>query len=59
MNRMTGIILAVLGVVAIVVAYVVFNGVGGGGHYKADASAALGVVLVLVGLFAMMRKQAA
>jgi hypothetical protein len=58
MNRTTGIVLAVLGLIGIVLAFVVFNGLGGlgGGHNKADASFAVGVILLVVGIFAMMRK---
>jgi hypothetical protein len=58
MNRTTGIVLAVLGIIGIVLAFVVFNGLGslGAGHNKADVSFAVGVILLLVGIFAMMRK---
>jgi hypothetical protein len=58
MNRTTGIILAVLGLIGIVLTFVVFNGLGGigAGHNKADASFVLGVILLVVGIYAMLRK---
>jgi len=57
MNRMTGIVLAVLGVIGILLAFFVFNGLGGlgSGHNRADAVFVLGVILLIVGIFGMMR----
>ncbi len=65
MNRMTGIILAVVGVILAILAVIPtnlmgrLNGVGGSGHYTADAVLALGVVLLIVGIFGMMRSKSA
>jgi hypothetical protein len=61
MNRTTGIVLAVIGIIAIVLAFVVFNGVGGlgAGHNKADLSFAVGVILLIVGAVFALRGNAA
>ncbi len=59
MNRTLGIILVVLGLVGIVVPFVVpsLGGVGvPPGHLKADGLLVLGIVLLVVGVFGMMRK---
>jgi protein-S-isoprenylcysteine O-methyltransferase Ste14 len=57
MNRTVGIVLAVLGLIGIVLAFLVFNGLGGlgAGHNKADASLALGVILLVVGMLLLVR----
>jgi uncharacterized membrane protein HdeD (DUF308 family) len=58
MNRMTGIVLAVLGVIAIIIGFVVFHGVGWPHPKSGDLAVLLGVVLIIVGLFGMARKAA-
>jgi hypothetical protein len=57
MNRTVGIILVVLGLIGIALTFFYFNGLGGTGHLKADSSFVVGVILLLIGLFGMMRKQ--
>ena len=61
MNRTTGIVLVVIGIIGIVLAFVVFNGVGtpGAGHNKADAAFAVGVILLIVGAVFALRGNAA
>ncbi len=53
MKRAHGIALTVLGIILIVVALVVLNGLGavGAGHTRADVFVALGVVFIVVGAF--------
>ncbi len=58
LKRVNGIVLTVLGIIFIVAAFVVLNGLGGvgAGHNKADVSFALGVILVVVGAFIMVTR---
>lgn len=58
LKRVNGIVLTVLGIIFIVVAFVVLNGLGGvgAGHNKADVSFALGVILLVVGAFIMVTR---
>lgn len=60
MNRTTGIVLAVIGIIGIVLAFTVFNGVGspGSGHNKADLSLVVGVILLIVGAVFALRGSA-
>ncbi len=53
LKRVHGIVLTVLGIILIVVALVVLNGLGGvgTGHTRADVFVALGVVFIVVGAF--------
>ncbi|HEV2404029.1 MAG TPA: hypothetical protein VGR88_01170 [Ktedonobacterales bacterium] len=53
LKRGNGIVLAVLGIILIVVAFVVLNGLGGvgAGHTRADVFVVLGVVFIVVGAF--------
>jgi drug/metabolite transporter (DMT)-like permease len=58
LKRVNGIVLTVLGIIFIVVAFVVLNGLGGvgAGHTKSDVSFALGVILLVVGAFIMVTR---
>lgn len=53
LKRVHGILLAVLGIILIVVAFVVLNGLGGlgAGHTSADVFFALGAVFIVVGAY--------
>ena len=54
LKRVHGIVLMVLGIILIVAAFVVLNGlggVGGAGHTRADVFVALGVVFIAVGAY--------
>lgn len=51
LNRVQGAMLSVLGVILIVVALFVLNGLGGAGHTRADVFVVLGVVFISVGAF--------
>ena len=56
LKRAHGIVLTVLGIILIVVAFVVLNGLGGvgAGHIRADVFAVLGVVFIVVGAFVIV-----
>jgi hypothetical protein len=56
LSRVNGIFLMVLGIVLIVVALVVLNGLGGAGHTRADVFFALGVVFTVVGGFVTLTR---
>jgi hypothetical protein len=53
LNRVNGIAITVFGIILIVVALVVLNGLGGlgTGHTRADVFFALGVIFTVVGAF--------
>jgi uncharacterized membrane protein len=59
MNRMTGIALAVLGIIAIIIGFVAFHGVGWPHPKSGDLAVLLGVVLIAIGLISMTRKAVA
>jgi uncharacterized membrane protein HdeD (DUF308 family) len=46
----------VLGIILLVVAFVVLNGLGGAGHTRADVFVALGVIFLVVGAFTMVTR---
>jgi uncharacterized membrane protein len=56
MDRMTGIALAALGLVAIVIGFVALHGVGWPHPKSGDLAVLLGVALLITGLVGMSRK---
>ncbi len=58
LRRVNGVVLTVLGIIFVVVAFAALNGLGGvsAGHTKADISFALGVILLLVGVFIVVTR---
>jgi hypothetical protein len=56
LNRVNGIVITVLGIILLVVAFVVLNGLGGAGHTRADVFVALGVIFLVVGAYIMVTR---
>jgi hypothetical protein len=58
LTRVNGIVITVLGIILIVVALVVLNGLGGvgAGHTRADVFFALGVIFLVVGAFTVVTR---
>jgi hypothetical protein len=56
LTRVNGIVITVLGIILIVVALVVLNGLGGAGHTRADVFVALGVIFLVVGAFTIVTR---
>ncbi|HEY7982714.1 MAG TPA: hypothetical protein VID73_01015 [Ktedonobacterales bacterium] len=54
LNRVNGILITTVGIILIVVAFVVLNGLGGAGHVRADVFVGLGVIFLVVGAFNIM-----
>lgn len=56
LNRVNGLVLSVLGIILVVVAFFVLNGLGGAGHIRADVFAVLGVIFLVVGAFTVITR---
>lgn len=56
LNRVNGVVITVFGIILIVVAFVVLNGLGGTGHTRADVFVALGVIFLVVGAYIMVTR---
>ncbi len=56
LNRVNGIVITVLGIILLVVALVVLNGLGGAGHTRADVFVVLGVIFLVVGAYIMVTR---
>ncbi len=59
MRRVGSIILIVIGLIFMGAAFLYYNGLGGTGHYRADASFVAGLILLLIGLVVLLRRPAA
>jgi hypothetical protein len=58
LTRVNGIVITVFGIILIVVALVVLNGLGGvgTGHTRADVFFALGVIFIVFGAFTVVTR---
>ena len=65
MNRGTGIVLAVVGLIVLLLGVIPtglfgkLNGIGIGGHNTADVVAVVGLIVLVIGVLGMMRRQSA
>lgn len=56
LSRVNGIFLVVVGIILVVVALFVLNGLGGAGHTRADVFVALGALFIVVGGFVALTR---